>query len=43
MIDPAALYQGALAVYGAEEMERSYGTPIAVPARACAPRTTAWT
>ncbi len=31
MIDPSALYQGALAVYGAEEMARSYGEldPIA--------------
>jgi glyoxylase-like metal-dependent hydrolase (beta-lactamase superfamily II) len=25
MIDPAALWQGALAVYGAEEMQRAYG------------------
>jgi glyoxylase-like metal-dependent hydrolase (beta-lactamase superfamily II) len=25
MIDPTALYQGALAVYGQEEMDRSYG------------------
>ncbi len=32
MIDPTALYQGALAVYGREEMERSYGTLVAVPA-----------
>jgi glyoxylase-like metal-dependent hydrolase (beta-lactamase superfamily II) len=32
MIDPSVLYQGALAVYGAEEMERSYGTLIPVPA-----------
>jgi glyoxylase-like metal-dependent hydrolase (beta-lactamase superfamily II) len=32
MIDPTALYEGALAVYGREEMERSYGTLIAVPA-----------
>jgi glyoxylase-like metal-dependent hydrolase (beta-lactamase superfamily II) len=32
MIDPTALYQGALAVYGAEEMERSYGTLIGVAA-----------
>jgi glyoxylase-like metal-dependent hydrolase (beta-lactamase superfamily II) len=32
MIDPGALYQGALAVYGAEEMERSYGTLVGVPA-----------
>ena len=26
MIDPSALYEGALAVYGADEMARSYGT-----------------
>jgi glyoxylase-like metal-dependent hydrolase (beta-lactamase superfamily II) len=32
MIDPGALYQGALAVYGAEEMERSYGNLVSVPA-----------
>lgn len=32
MIDPSALYQGALAVYGAAEMERSYGTLIGVAA-----------
>jgi glyoxylase-like metal-dependent hydrolase (beta-lactamase superfamily II) len=32
MIDPTALCQGALAVYGAEEMERSYGTLIGVAA-----------
>lgn len=25
MVDPSALYQGALAVYGQEEMDRSYG------------------
>lgn len=25
MVDPRALYQGALAVYGAQEMQRSYG------------------
>lgn len=30
MIDPAALYQGALAVYGAEEMARTYGTLVPV-------------
>ena len=30
MIDPSALYQGALAVYGAEEMERSYGQLVPV-------------
>ena len=32
MIDPSALYQGALAVYGAAEMERSYGRLVAVDA-----------
>jgi glyoxylase-like metal-dependent hydrolase (beta-lactamase superfamily II) len=32
MIDPSALYQGALAVYGEEEMARTYGTLIAVEA-----------
>jgi glyoxylase-like metal-dependent hydrolase (beta-lactamase superfamily II) len=32
MIDPAALFTGALAVYGAEEMARSYGELIPVPA-----------
>jgi glyoxylase-like metal-dependent hydrolase (beta-lactamase superfamily II) len=32
MIDPAALYQGALAVYGQAEMDRSYGALVAVPA-----------
>jgi glyoxylase-like metal-dependent hydrolase (beta-lactamase superfamily II) len=32
MIDPSALVQGALAVYGAAEMERSYGTPVGVDA-----------
>ena len=32
MIDPSALYQGALAVYGAAEMERSYGSVVAVDA-----------
>ena len=30
MIDPTALYQGALAVYGAAEMARAYGTLVAV-------------
>jgi glyoxylase-like metal-dependent hydrolase (beta-lactamase superfamily II) len=30
MIDPTALYEGALAVYGAAEMERSYGRVVAV-------------
>ncbi len=32
MVDPSALYAGALAVYGAEEMARSYGELIPVPA-----------
>jgi glyoxylase-like metal-dependent hydrolase (beta-lactamase superfamily II) len=32
MIDPSALYQGALAGYGQEEMDRSYGTLVPVPA-----------
>ena len=32
MIDPSALYQGALAVYGQAEMERSYGTLVGVSA-----------
>lgn len=32
MVDPTALYMGATAVYGADEMERSYGKLIAVPA-----------
>lgn len=30
MIDPSALYQGALAVYGAAEMARTYGTVVPV-------------
>jgi glyoxylase-like metal-dependent hydrolase (beta-lactamase superfamily II) len=30
MIDPSQLYQGALAVYGAEEMARSYGSLVGV-------------
>ncbi|MES2959641.1 MAG: MBL fold metallo-hydrolase [Pseudomonadota bacterium] len=30
MIDPTALHEGALAVYGAEEMARSYGRLVAV-------------
>jgi glyoxylase-like metal-dependent hydrolase (beta-lactamase superfamily II) len=33
MVDPTALYQGALAVYGAAEMERSYGTLVPVDAQ----------
>jgi glyoxylase-like metal-dependent hydrolase (beta-lactamase superfamily II) len=32
MIDPTALYQGSLAVYGQAEMARSYGTLVAVDA-----------
>jgi len=28
LVDPSALWQGALAVYGSEEMERSYGTLV---------------
>jgi glyoxylase-like metal-dependent hydrolase (beta-lactamase superfamily II) len=32
MVDPSALYQGALAIYGAEEMQRSYGSVVPVPA-----------
>ena len=32
MIDPTALYQGALAVYGQAEMERAYGSLVPVPA-----------
>jgi glyoxylase-like metal-dependent hydrolase (beta-lactamase superfamily II) len=33
MIDPAALYQGALAVYGQASMDREYGTLLPVPAQ----------
>ena len=33
MIDPSALYQGALAVYGEAEMQRSYGTLVGVDAK----------
>ena len=32
MVDPSALWQGAMAVYGQAEMERSYGELVAVPA-----------
>jgi glyoxylase-like metal-dependent hydrolase (beta-lactamase superfamily II) len=32
LVDPAALYQGALAVYGQQDMDRAYGTLVAVPA-----------
>ena len=33
MIDPSALYQGALAVYGQAEMDRSYGRLVGVDAQ----------
>ncbi|MBC7728642.1 MAG: MBL fold metallo-hydrolase [Microbacteriaceae bacterium] len=32
MVDPSALYQGALAVYGQAAMDREYGTLVPVPA-----------
>ena len=32
MIDPTALWQGALAVYGGAQMERAYGALVPVPA-----------
>ncbi|MBL8288464.1 MAG: MBL fold metallo-hydrolase [Rubrivivax sp.] len=32
VVDPSALWQGATEVYGAEEMARSYGALLAVPA-----------
>ncbi len=32
MVDPSALVQGALAIYGAEEMQRDYGTVVPVAA-----------
>ncbi len=32
MVDPSALWQGALAVYGEDEMRRSYGELVPVPA-----------
>lgn len=32
MVDPSALWQGALAVYGEDEMRRSYGELLPVPA-----------
>src|SRR6218665_2062654 len=32
LVDPTALYQGALAVYGEAEMQRSYGHLVGVPA-----------
>lgn len=31
LVDPSALYQGALAVYGQQEMDRSYGRLVGVP------------
>jgi glyoxylase-like metal-dependent hydrolase (beta-lactamase superfamily II) len=37
MIDPRALYQGALAVYGEAEMQRSYGTLVGVAAERIVP------
>lgn len=37
MVDPSALYQGALAVYGQEEMDRSYGQLQGVAADRVAP------
>jgi len=33
LVDPSALYQGALAVYGQDEMDRSYGTLVGVDAQ----------
>jgi glyoxylase-like metal-dependent hydrolase (beta-lactamase superfamily II) len=32
LVDPTALYEGALAVYGQAEMDRSYGNLVPVPA-----------
>jgi glyoxylase-like metal-dependent hydrolase (beta-lactamase superfamily II) len=32
LVDPTALYQGALAVYGQEEMDQAYGRLVPVPA-----------
>lgn len=37
MVDPTQLYQGALAVYGQAEMDRSYGTLLPVPAERARP------
>ncbi len=37
MVDPSALYEGALAVYGEEEMQRSYGQLVGVPAERVIP------
>ena len=37
MVDPKALWRGALAVYGEEEMQRSYGKLVPVPAERAEP------
>lgn len=37
MVDPSALWQGASAIYGAEEMARSYGELLPVPAERVLP------
>ena len=37
LVDPSALFAGALAVYGAEEMQRSYGELQPVPAERALP------
>lgn len=37
MVDPSALWQGALAVYGPQEMARSYGELVPVPAERTLP------
>lgn len=37
MVDPKALWLGALAVYGEEEMQRSYGKLVPVPAERAEP------
>ena len=37
LVDPTALYEGALAVYGPEEMARSYGQLVPVPAERVQP------
>ena len=37
LVDPTALWQGALAVYGLEEMQRAYGELVAVPAQRVMP------
>ena len=38
MLDPSALYQGAMALYGEAEMQRSYGQLQAIPASRAASR-----